>query len=93
MLMPEVDKCTVDSCFYNNDNMCHANAITVGSPCPKCDTFVASDNHGDPALMGLVGACHESDCKFNLELSCAADGIEVGCHQDHPDCKTYSPVQ
>jgi hypothetical protein len=93
MKMPEVETCDVTECYYNRDNMCHANAITVGSPCPRCDTYIKSPEHSIPADIGLVGACHESDCKFNQQLSCQAPGIHVGHHMEHADCKTYSPVQ
>jgi len=91
MKMPEVKMCDATECYYNKESQCHANAITVGSPCPRCDTYVKAAEHGIPADTGLVGACHESDCKFNQQLSCQAPGIQVGHHLDHADCKTYSP--
>lgn len=88
--MPEVNTCDAVECYYNRDNMCHANAVTIGSGCPRCDTFIASDEHGSPASMGRVGACHEKDCNFNDQLSCRAPGIDVGRHMDHGDCLTYA---
>lgn len=93
MKMPEVKMCDATECFYNQAERCHANAITVGSPCPRCDAFVESAQHAAPADIGLVGACHENDCKFNTELSCQAPGIQVSHHGEHADCKTYTPVQ
>lgn len=92
MNMPEIRMCDATECYYNKDKQCHANAITVGSPCPRCDTYIKTAEHNVPADKGLVGACHESDCKFNQQLSCKAPGIQVGHHVDHADCKTYSPL-
>lgn len=93
MEMPEINQCNVNECFYNMDNECHANAILVGSSCPRCDTFIAEGDHAEPADTGRVGACHEADCVFNEELSCQAPGINVGHHAEHADCLTYTPVQ
>ena len=93
MKMPEVKMCDATECFFNEGDLCHANAISVGSPCPRCDAYVKSDEHGTPASIGLVGACHESECKFNEEISCQAPGIRVGHHMTHADCQTYSPRQ
>jgi hypothetical protein len=79
-MAPEVQKCTVVQCFYNeNDNICHASAIQVGeSDCPMCDTFVSNDQHAAPADQAMVGACREAQCEYNKMLSCSAPGIEVG---------------
>lgn len=92
-MTPEVRKCTVIQCFYNeNDNICHASAILVGdSQCPMCDTFINNDQHGAPADNAKVGACHEADCEHNRMLSCNALGIEVGWHANHADCMTFVP--
>lgn len=90
MMMPQVKNCTVGECYYNLDEICHANAITIGSDHQMCDTFIADvDRHGMPADIGRVGACHQSDCKFNAELSCGAGSINVDYHQDHGDCVTF----
>ncbi|MDD2485071.1 MAG: DUF1540 domain-containing protein [bacterium] len=91
--LPRIKECDVIDCFYNTDKLCHASAITVGSPCPKCDTYLSSSEHGKPADMGQVGACHEDDCRFNHELTCHAQEIVVGHHQRHADCFTYSPEE
>lgn len=90
MEMPEIRSCSMTECFYNEDNVCHANAITVGSPCPRCDTFIESNEHAEPADVGRVGACHEADCVYNEMLSCTALGITVGHHDGHADCFTYA---
>lgn len=91
--LPEIQECDVQDCFYNRERVCHAPAITVGSPCPRCDTYISSSDHGQPADQGLVGACREDDCRFNHELACHAPGIVVGHHSGHADCFTYSPEE
>lgn len=91
MQMPEVKRCTVDECYYNQNQMCHANAIQVGSDHPECDTFIRLGDHGNPADMGKVGACHVTQCEYNSSLSCTANGIEVGRHAEHADCVTFEP--
>jgi len=46
-MMPDIKKCNVIDCFYNRDNICHAEAITaegielsLHGQEPDCDTFV-----------------------------------------------------
>lgn len=94
LMAPEVKNCAVQECFYNQNELCHANAIMVGSGHPACDTFAKSQSgeHGVPAPTGHVGACHERDCKFNDELSCHAGAINVDRHQNHADCVTFIRV-
>jgi hypothetical protein len=89
--MPDVKKCTVTQCYYNQQELCHANAIQVGSDHPMCDTYVQSNQHGLPADKGRVGACHVSQCEYNRSMSCVANGIEVGLHAEHADCITFEP--
>ena len=91
MKLPVVRECDVLDCYYNTREVCHAPAITVGSPCPRCDTYMSSSEHGKPADVGQVGACHEAECRFNHTMSCHAPNIVVGPHQGHADCITYSP--
>lgn len=90
-MMPEIKKCTMNECFYNQNDLCHANAILVGSDHAMCDTFIEKQNHALPADQGKVGACHMASCEYNEQLSCHADGINVGHHQGHADCFTYEP--
>lgn len=90
---PPVSRCQVDQCFYNRSEMCHAPAINVGGSHPSCDTFIPEPTHISREGTGLVGACHVSQCKFNADLTCTANGIVVAYHADHADCDTYSPVQ
>ncbi|MHB0913395.1 MAG: DUF1540 domain-containing protein [Armatimonadota bacterium] len=89
--MPEVSRCSVRECYYNENNLCHANAIQVGSEHPVCDTFISAGQHGAPSYIGRVGACHVSNCEYNRDLSCIADGIDVGKHSEHADCLTFEP--
>jgi hypothetical protein len=90
MMMPQVKNCTLGECYYNREEICHANAITIGSDHQMCDTFIAdADRHGTPADIGRVGACHQSDCHFNEERSCGAGSINVDYHQEHGDCVTF----
>ncbi len=90
--MPEVKNCSVQECFYNAAEWCHAPAINVGSGHPVCDTFIfRNEDHGMPADIGMVGACHMYDCKWNDTLSCHAPSINVDRHMGHPDCVTFDP--
>ncbi|QUH02868.1 DUF1540 domain-containing protein [Saccharopolyspora erythraea] len=92
--MPIVNKCTADSCAYNQEHTCHALAITVGEPThPQCDTFTtASVRAGVASATGHVGACHMGDCQHNVDLECQAPGISVGFHENTVDCLTYQPA-
>ena len=91
-MMPKIKQCNVQDCFYNKNNMCHAEAITIGSIEPKCDTYAHSTQHGGPSQMGHVGACHVKDCRHNKEMACTAEGIEVGYHGKEPDCESFEPL-
>ncbi len=91
--MPSISKCDEADCFYNHDDACHAPAINVGGPHPKCDTFAPSANHIGRQPGGLVGACHVAECRYNSDLTCGAKAIVVGRHQDHPDCVTFAPTK
>ncbi|HEY3297288.1 MAG TPA: DUF1540 domain-containing protein [Armatimonadota bacterium] len=89
----EIKNCAVRVCYYNNDEICHARAILVGSDHPVCDTFITrSDQHGTPYPMGQVGECRESECKFNEGHSCNAASINVDYHDTHADCVTFEPI-
>lgn len=93
LMFPEVKNCAVKECFYNQNELCHAAAINVGSDHAMCDTFIErKGDHGIPAPTGHVGACHEDDCKFNADLSCHAGSINVDYHANHADCVTFEPV-
>jgi hypothetical protein len=89
---PKVLDCEVIECSYNVNKACHAVAITVGDQGhPMCDTFFKTSQKGGAMdITGSVGACKESDCKFNKSLECSASGIHVANHMDHADCSTYA---
>ncbi|HEX2948009.1 MAG TPA: DUF1540 domain-containing protein [Armatimonadota bacterium] len=89
--MPPVSKCTVENCFYNQSQQCHAPAINVGGDHPVCDTFIPQPNHIGRKENSSVGACHVSVCKYNSDLTCNASGIFVDYHSDHADCETFEP--
>lgn len=89
----EVKNCTVQECYYNAAEICHAGAIQVGSSHPACDTFITQyDQHAAPSPIARVGACHEADCKFNHELTCHSASINVDHHDSHADCVTFAPI-
>ncbi len=92
MQMSIIKSCNVADCSYNKPgNECHAMAITVGGPRPYCDTFFRSANKGGVDQTGAVGACKVDNCKYNKNLECSAEGIDVGSHEDHAECDTFSP--
>ncbi|HNR51273.1 MAG: hypothetical protein BWZ01_00413 [Deltaproteobacteria bacterium ADurb.BinA179] len=92
MSMPEITRCDATECSYNRDRQCHTMAITIGdASCPMCDTFVQTDaSGGDPSVIGRVGACKTSNCRYNEALECTAESINVGMHSRHADCMTFS---
>ena len=92
MKMPKVQQCEASECAYNNQNACHALAITVGDGThPRCDTFCESSKHGgDDGSTGQVGACKVDICKFNQALECSAPSITVKHHDGNcADCSTF----
>jgi hypothetical protein len=91
--MPQVKECVVTECSYNTGKVCHAMAIMVGDDvCPMCDTYTNYMSKGGvPDATGKVGACRTSDCIYNDSLECSADGINVGWHQNHAECMTFTP--
>ena len=90
--MAKVKDCMVEECAYNRGQRCHALAITIGDTRrhPKCDTyFDLQEKGGDSTVVAGVGACKVSACKYNSDLECQADSIEVGYQQDEADCMTF----
>jgi hypothetical protein len=82
--------CNEKDCIYNKNSQCHTKAITIGSDCACCDTFMKGKNEaGFENVTGIVGACRVSDCMHNESMECQADGIQVAMHSKHPDCVTY----
>jgi len=89
----EVKNCSVQECYYNTSEVCHAGAILVGSGHPVCDTFITQYNqHATPSPIARVSECQESDCKYNLDLNCNAPSINVDYHERHADCVTYEAM-
>ncbi len=96
MDMPKIERCRVTECCYNMDEMCHAGAITVGDggDHPACDTYCdLGTKGGDRSIIGMVGACKVSECRYNDSLECTASGITVGRAQDEADCLTFESVR
>ncbi len=89
--MPKVLFCNVQECAYNEQNACHAAAITVDSPEPLCDTFFQASKKGGMAeLTGAVGACKNDTCVYNESFECSASGINVFKHGERAECETYT---
>jgi hypothetical protein len=85
-----VRSCATTACSFNNNEGCNALAITVaGSESqPTCGTFVQLDARRPvTSETSSVGACHRLECKFNSDLMCSAEGIEV---TDTATCATYT---
>jgi hypothetical protein len=78
--MAPVSKCYASQCAYNQNNSCHAKAITVGDGLqPECDTFLSSQTHTqEKTRIAGVGACKIISCKFNSDFDCSADKIKIG---------------
>lgn len=93
MQMPMINMCKISDCAYNMNNKCHALAITVGGSLPKCDTFTKrAKKGGDKDVNGAVGACKVETCKFNTDLECAAESIDVSMHSGQAECVTFAPA-
>ena len=95
MEMPKVMECNAADCAYNNSHQCHALAINVSAgPHARCDTYwAASGKGGDLQILGQVGACQASECRYNYRLECTASGgIKLGGGNGHGpeiDCLTF----
>lgn len=48
-----------------------------------------SGRHSARPDVGMVGACHIEECRFNDAMTCGAAEIVVLGHRDHADCGTY----
>ena len=90
--MPMVANCMASECAYNVDSNCHARAITIGdSTRPGCDTFLNGSRHIRQAQQTAgIGACKTASCKFNDDLECMADNIQVSVIQSEANCTTFS---
>lgn len=90
--MPVVSKCAASACAYNVNSNCHARAITVGdSVKPGCDTFMEGSRHiKDAERIAGIGACKTASCKFNDDLECMADSVQVGMVRNEANCVTFA---
>ncbi len=91
MEMPAVNQCAATGCAYNQQQTCHALAITIGDgQDAHCDTFFGvSFKGGVLSSVGKVGACKVSSCRHNVDLECQAPGIDVGYAHNTVDCLTF----
>ena len=82
-----VSTCAATACAYNDNNSCHAFAVTVGEG-SACRTRTTLDIRAiDNDQQGKVGACHRLDCVHNENLQCSATSIEMV--EDTANCGTY----
>lgn len=90
--MPTVTKCMASECAYNVNTNCHARAITIGDLThPGCDTFLGGVGHTKQARqIAGIGACKTAICKFNDDLECMADTIQVGMVKSKANCTTFT---
>lgn len=83
--MATVSKCATTSCSFNHDG-CNAFAMTMGGK--GCVTFVELNTRGGlDHGTAQVGACQRTDCKFNKNLECAADSVNIGAST--AECLTF----
>ena len=89
--MPIVAKCMVSECVYNASSSCHARAISIGDTLhPGCDTFLAGARHARSVnQIAGIGACKTTGCKFNNDLECMAESIQVGMVKNKANCMTF----
>jgi len=90
--MPIVSKCTANECAYNLDSKCNARAITVGDAIhPNCDTYLAGSHHPNSAKhIAGIGACKTAGCKFNEDLECMAESIQIGKIKNEANCMSFT---
>lgn len=90
--MPMVTNCMASECAYNVNSSCHARAITIGdSAHPGCDTFLKGSRHIMQAQrIAGIGACKTASCKFNDDLECMADNVQVGMVSNEANCTTFA---
>lgn len=91
--MPVVTGCAATECAYNQDEACHARAITIGDGAnPGCDTYLQASPHvRENARRAGVGACKVTGCGHNEDYECMAEGIDVGFASGRINCLTYTP--
>lgn len=91
--LPHVCRCAVRECFYNRGRVCRAPTITIGTRSPHCATYRSSEQHCGQDRMALVGACHVTHCRFNVDGMCNAFAVAVAYHAGHAHCDTCTPAK
>jgi len=93
MKMPNVTKCRINDCAYNQEQSCHATAITIGGRGqPNCDTFCRAAVTDKAAAFNFpahVSVCTVTRCMYNSALQCQAFEIAVGSREHLPECLNY----
>jgi hypothetical protein len=81
----------VTECAYNANSNCHARAITIGNSIqPGCDTYLAGSRHIKSVnQIAGIGACKTVGCRFNSDLECMAESIQVAKIKNKANCMTF----
>lgn len=89
--MPIVKNCMASECVYNSNSSCHARAITIGDSIhPDCDTYMAGSRHAKSVnQVAGIGACKTVGCRYNSDLECMAESIQVGVVKNKANCMTF----
>ncbi|MBN1758397.1 MAG: DUF1540 domain-containing protein [Chitinispirillaceae bacterium] len=88
-IVSDVSECSVESCIFNADRMCHTVAINVGGPEPLCDTFLSGSKKGGiKNLLAKIGACKVDRCKYNDDYECGAKSVSVEMKGSRAVCGT-----
>lgn len=92
MEMAKINECNMNDCSYNMENKCHTMAITVGEEdCASCDTYAhKSMKGGEMSMIAGVGACKVEACSHNQALECTMQNVQIGAHNSHADCMSFS---
>ena len=99
--MPNLS-CTVTQCKHNNGNLCMLDSIRISGGNSKegtcCDSFVEAGNatnHSGDAQARTHVYCTATDCTFNDDCDCKADGIDIcrctsncSCHET--ECHSFT---
>jgi hypothetical protein len=89
--MPEVLSCDVGACAFNDNQKCHAKAITIGDKTnPGCDTFFATAGHTTNKQGAGVGACKVESCQNNKDYFCMRDSVRVRKVDGNIVCTEYA---
>ncbi len=84
-----IASCNMSNCAFNAGQMCRTMGISVGHHA-ECKTYAhGSSKGGFKEVVGAVGACQASDCRYNDMLECTADNIDVASHDMHADCRKF----